>query len=422
MTMNFAGSSGLVRCLALGLSVFMLSPAAYAQSTKISEAAILQAAVQASPAYQSVYKDAAFEKADAEQAGKLANPTVELGAVRTTSRADDTNSYDVEIEQPLKFSQMTGKRSALSNALYQQAELREQHGLLQAYWNAKTLYAKAWQAQEKTRLYTDFQKRAQEISRRIEKFVAAGQSPVSEGSLFTGDAAKFGSDLEKIKTEEQLLRLQLEKATGINLTNAELAKPSLLAFNTDVSQLEAHARQNASLVRLLEADLQAAERQRQAASADSFVPEIAPRFIYGRNPDDDEESVGVGVVLTIPLWDQNQTERKKANAAKQYAQRQLDSLQALPLSERLKRISETLDQLDRRIVALEKEALPNYRKAFTQAQKSFNAGQTDAAALWQIRERLFDSEQEALQAILDAVEARHILSLETGALPQEVTQ
>lgn len=394
---------------------------ALAEIQSISEMKILSAAMQASPDYQAVFKSAAEEKADAEQEGRLENPTLDLQSVRTSTPGDDTQSYDIEIEQPLKLSQLTGTRNMFSSALYERAELREQHGILQAYWSIKTLYARAWQAQEQAKLYTDFQKRAQDVSDKIGKSVKAGQTPVSEGSLFAGDVAKFGSDFEKIKADSGQLRLQLEKATGLNLSSVELEKPVLPLVERDIAVLENQAHQNASLVRLLERDLRAAERQKNAALADSALPEIAPRFIYGRNPDENEDSVGFGVVLTIPLWDRNQSERQKADASKLYAQRQLDTLQTLPLSERLVRIVDAVDRLDRRITALNDEALPNYRKGFTQAQKSFNAGQTDAAALWQIRERLFETEQEALGAVLESIEARRILSLETGIMPQEVT-
>lgn len=399
----------------------LASTRAFAETQSITEAQVLSAAMQTSPDYQAVFKDAAFDKADAEQEGRLDNPTLELQSVRTSTPGDDTQSYDLEIKQPFKLSQLTGTRNSYANALYERAELREQHGILQAYWSIKTLYARAWQAQEQENLYADFQKRAQDVSNKINKSVKAGQTPISEGSLFAGDVSKFGSDLEKIKSESAQLRLQLEKATGLNLSDVMLEKPALPAVEKDIAALENQARQNASLVRLLETDLRAAERQKNAALADSTLPEIAPRFIYGRNPDENEDSVGFGVVLTIPLWDRNQSERQKSDASKLYAQRQLDTLQTLPLSERLVRIVDAVDRLDRRITALNDEALPNYRKGFTQAQKSFTAGQTDAAALWQIRERLFETEQEALDAMLDSIEARRILSLETGIIPQEVT-
>lgn len=410
----------IILILAVAGMAFLPSPAA-AGAQVVSEAHVLQAAMQYSPDFQAVVRDGAFEKADAGQAGRLDNPTVELNAVRTSTAGSDENSFDLEIEQPFKLSQLTGQRARLSNVLFEQAELRQQHGMLEAFWRTKMLYAQVWQLQEQAKLYADFQKRAADVARQVGKAVKDGQTPVSEGSLFTGDAAKLASDLENIKAQESDLRLQLSKVTGLTLTDAVLEKPVLLPLNTDIAYLEGQARENASLVRLLETDLLAAQRQKQAALADSGAPEIAPRFIYGRNSDANEDTIGLGVVLTIPLWDQNQSQRQKANAAQLYTQRQLDTLQTLPLSERLRRIVDAIDRLDRRVRILETEALPNYRKGFAQVQKSYRAGQADAVALWQIRERLFVTEQEALKATLEAVAAHRILSLETGILPQGVT-
>lgn len=421
MTINHDAEPSPVRGMAIGLVLCLLSSPAMAKTTPLNEAQILRAAMEASPEIQAIYRDSAFDKADAEQMGRLTNPNIDINAVRTSTPGGDENSYEVEIEQPLKLSQLTGTRLALSNALFEQAELRQQHAILQAYWSTKALYAQTWQAQEQARLYTEFQKQARDTSAKIGKSVKAGQTPISEGSLFAGDVAKFGSDLEKIKARESGLRLQLEKATGLDLAAHALDKPTLPAFNTDIAALEAEARQNASLIRLLETDLKTAERQKYAALADAAAPEISPRLIYGRNRDADEDSIGMGVVLTIPLWDANQTERRKAEAARIFASRQLDTLQTLPLSLRLGRVVDAMERLDTRIGMLEKDALPNYRKGFAQAMKSYNAGQTDAAALWQIRERLFGTELESLDAILETIEARRTLSLETGILPQEVT-
>ena len=410
--LTFAGMA-LLPCFAFAKPV---------ESEIISERQVIQAAMQSSPDIQGVLKDAANAKADADQEGRLANPTAKFDAIRTSTPGDDNNSFDVEIEQPLKLSQLTGTRTMLSNTLFEQASLREQHGMIQAIWNVRMLYADVWKLQEQERLYTEFKKRAEDVSAKINKAVKAGQTPISEGSLFQGDVAKFSSDLEQIKARQAQLRLQLEKSTGLSLLGRKLEKPELDTIKNDIAELEKSAQANASLVRLLETDLIAAERKKNAAVADSVGPEIAPRFIYGRNNDAREDSVGVGVVLTFPLWDRNQAERQKADAEKRFAQSQLDSFQQMPLGERLSRILESIDRLDRRIDTLGKDALPNYRRAFSQAQKSFGAGQMNAAALWQIRERLFETESQAIDAHLEALESRRLLSLETGTLPQEVTQ
>lgn len=409
---------GAVLALVL-CSVFLPRPV-WAKDAVVTEMQMLQAAMQHSPSFQAVYQNAAFDTADADQVARLDNPVVELKAERQSSPGEKSTGYDVELEQPFKLSHLTGTRFIWSQALLKQADLRQKQGIIQAYWEIRLLYARVWQLQEKIRLYREFRNSARDTATRIAKAVKAGQQPVSEQSLFTGDVARFESDLEQVSAEELQARLQLEKATGIVLRDKRLARPVLKEWERNITVLEQEARQNASLVRLLEADLYVAEKQKNAALADSILPEIAPRFIYNRNPRLNEDAVGVGVVLTIPLWDRQQSERQKADANRVYAQRQLDTLQVLPLSERIARIANAMQRLDKRITLFEKDVLPQYRKGFSQALRSFNAGQIDAAALWQIRERLFDTESDALEAVVNAVETRRLLSLETGILPSEV--
>lgn len=412
----------LLPALMLGMAfVPSLTSTSFASSIEVSEQSILQSSMQYNPDVQAILRAAAEEKADAEQEGRLENPTVDMSRTSTSTPGGDNASIDIEIEQPLKLSQLTGTRLLHSSALLERANLRQQHGFIQAYWSVKTLYAQTWAAQEKVRLLTQFLKQAEQASSQIQKSVKAGQKPISEGSLFKGDVAKFEGDLAKAEADFTRLKTNLEKSSGLVLAGSKLPSPALTGVPLETAELEQKARNNASLISLLEADLKAAERQKIAAIADSTAPEIAPRFIYGRNDDVNEDSVGFGVVLTIPFWDRNANERQKADAAKRYAQSQLDSFQKIPLSQRLQSYLDEVERLDTRLERLENKALPNYRKAFKQAQKSFNVGQTDSAALWQIRERLMQTELEAIDSTLDAISIRQILSLETGMLPDEVT-
>jgi outer membrane protein TolC len=400
--------------------VTVIPSLAFAQKETVDEAQIFKAAMLYSPAFQAAFFNGEMERAHAEQEGRLENPTLDLSVVRKNNRGNNSHNYDVEIEQPLKISQISGARRALSNELFERASLREQHSMIQSYWEYKLLYAQAWEMQELVKLYQDFQDRARETSSQINQSVRAGQTPISEGSLFEGDVAKFGGDLEKAQAEFLRLRLMLEKATGIDLEGKDFAKPSLQEISEDLSSFEEEAYRNASLVRLLEADLRKAEKKGRAERMDAAGADIAPRIIYGRSPNDDEDVLGLGVVLTIPLWDQNQSERRIADAQKLYARRQLDTLQQVPLSQRLERILSMINRVDRRIESLEKEALIHYRKGFSQAQKSFRAGQINATALWQVREILFETEREALGVIIEAIEARRLLSLEVGLMPMNI--
>lgn len=378
--------------------------------------------MQNSADFQAVYQTEAFEKADSEQINRWENPELDFSAILTSIPGEkDETSFELEIEQPLRFSQLNGKRSAYAKALFERAEIRQQHGIIQAYWAIKTLYAQTWLIQQRAELYQEFSANAKKTAHIMDRAVNAGQTAISEGSLFAGDMAKFESDLEAIQAEQYQLQYALEKATGLNLSGKVLEQPSLPVLDGSPQEWETQALANPSLVRLLSADLSAAKKQQSLAITDGTAPQIAPRFIYGRNQNDREESIGLGIAVTIPLWDSNQNERQKAQANHIYAQRQLDTLQSLPLSERLNRIHESMIRLDKRLEKLKNQAIPNYRRSFEQAQKSFNAGQTDAMTLWQIRERLFSTEQDVLQAVLDALEARRILSLETGTIPQEVT-
>ena len=52
----------------------------------------------------------------------------------------------------------------------------------------------------------------------------------------------------------------------------------------------------------------------------------------------------------------------------------------------------------------------------------FRQGQADALEVWQVREKLLSSENEALDALAQAVNARGALEVELGGKIEEVRQ
>jgi outer membrane protein TolC len=64
--------------------------------------------------------------------------------------------------------------------------------------------------------------------------------------------------------------------------------------------------------------------------------------------------------------------------------------------------------------------LPGYRKSYELTRSMFRQGQADALEVWQVREKLLTSENEALDALAQAVTARGALELELGGKLEEI--
>lgn len=150
------------------------------------------------------------------------------------------------------------------------------------------------------------------------------------------------------------------------------------------------------------------------------MPEIGPRLIYSRSPDGDEKSYGVGIGLRIPLWNQNDAERKRANAELRQAKSEADLFANLPQKEVIGELQQSATTMQGRADSYFENILPGYRKSYELTRSMFRQGQADALEVWQVREKLLTSENEALDALAEAVNARGALELELGGKLEEI--
>ena len=63
---------------------------------------------------------------------------------------------------------------------------------------------------------------------------------------------------------------------------------------------------------------------------------------------------------------------------------------------------------------------PSYRQSYELSKKMFQNGQISAIELWQIREKLYQTDKESIQSFLDYLSARNDLELEIGGKLEEV--
>ena len=376
---------------------------------------------------ESLQKNTSLFRAQREYEDKLAtatetklldNPEMNIDATRASG--ENGTGTDIELTQPLKFSQISGARYGYAEALSNVASTEQKYEILKVINETTVLYTQAWLLSERKKLYENYADDAEKMKKLVSASAGQGQTSPAASHLFSSDAAKLRADANAVQAELRQARTNLARLTGRSYQLAELQRPAFVTVPEDTEKLLTFAKEQSNLRNVVKSRIDAAERRLSVAEQDAALPEIGPRLIYSRSPDGDQKSYGIGVALRIPLWNQNDAERKRANAELRQVKSEADLFVNLPQKDLIGELQQSATALQGRADSYFDSILPGYRKSYELTRSMFRQGQADALEVWQVREKLLTSENEALDALAQAVNARGALELELGGKLEEI--
>lgn len=375
----------------------------------------------------SLQKNTSLFRAQREYEDKLAtatetklldNPEMNIDATRASG--ENGTGADIELTQPLKFSQLSGARYGYAEALSNVASTEQKYEILKVINETTVLYTQVWLLSERKKLYENYADDAEKMKKLVSASAGQGQTSPAASHLFSSDAAKLRADANAVQAELRQARTNLARLTGRSYQLAELQRPAFVTVPEDTEKLLTFAKEQSNLRNVVKSRIDAAERRLSVAEQDAALPEIGPRLIYSRSPDGDQKSYGIGVALRIPLWNQNDAERKRANAELRQVKSEADLFVNLPQKDLIGELQQSATALQGRADSYFDSILPGYRKSYELTRSMFRQGQADALEVWQVREKLLTSENEALDALAQAVNARGALELELGGKLEEI--
>jgi outer membrane protein TolC len=157
------------------------------------------------------------------------NPEFKVTGGRTSESEGVGSEFEFEIEQPLRPSDF-GLRKTYANALRAAANLEQQADVLRLLNATAVVYYRAWSLQERGAILARARGQADDVLETIEQQLAAGQSNVSQRSIFEAEAARFSAELLAVRGEQAGAQAELERATGTRLSDVRLATPTFPAL------------------------------------------------------------------------------------------------------------------------------------------------------------------------------------------------
>lgn len=402
----------------LAIVAILFSTPSYAEPTALTLDQVIKESLQKNTSLFQAQRDYDDKLATATETTLLDNPELQVDAVR--AKGQGGIGTDLEFTQPLKFSQISGARVGYADALANVASMEQKYEILKVINETTVLYTQVWLLSERKKLYENYANDADKMKKLVKESAGQGQTSPAASHLFSSDAAKLRADANAVDAELRRTRTELARLTGRSFQQAQLERPSFVSVPNDTEKLTAFAQTQSNLRNLIKNRIQTAELRLNVAQQDAAMPEFGPRAFYSRSPNGDEQSYGIGVALRIPLWNQNDGERKRAHAELRQARSEENLYAGLPQQDVIGELQQSAVALQERADSYFESILPGYRKSYELTRSMFRQGQADALEVWQVREKLLTSENEGLDALAQAVNARGTLELELGGKIEEI--
>jgi len=376
---------------------------------------------------RSLHYNPEFARLDAALADKLgraieaevkSNPSFKVGAGYVSKKSEDGGAFEVEVEQPLRPSDF-GLRRTYAVALRAAANLEQKADVLRVLNSTAVIYYRAWALQERAALLGSARAQAEDVLTTIQQQLEAGQSNVSQRSIFEAETARFAAELIAVRGELAGAVAELGGDTGLAASELRLVRP---AFGTlpSTAALSAFAQSRSGIRRVALARRAAAAKSLTVARADAVFPEFVPGLAASYARPERELSFGVTIAGRIPIWDRNLGEVTRAQGALDAADRELKSIDRGSFDRETSARRQQLLGLQARADAFRDQVIPAYRAAYEATLAQFRAGQASTLQLFEVQKSLVEAQEKAFEYVVEALSARTHLEQHIGGRIEEV--
>ena len=393
-------------------------PTSPARAGQLTLNEVLQRSLRFNPEIAKLDATLADKLGRASEAEVKLNPTFKVTAGRTSERGAVGTELELEAEQPLRPSDF-GLRKTYATALRAAANLEQQADVLRVLNATANVYYRAWALQEHGALLTRARGQADDALGTIQQQLEAGQSNISQRSIFEAEVARFSAELLAVRGEQAAAQAELERAIGARSAGLQLLQPTFPPLPSTAA-MAAFAESRSGLRRIALAQRAAAAQGLRVARADAVFPEFAPGLITRYGSRNDEANFGITIAGRIPIWDRNQGAVTRERGALAAAERELASFDRISLDRSIGARRQQLLNLEARAAAFGDRVIPAYRAAYDATLSQFRAGQASTLQLFEVQKSLVDAEEKSFEYAVEALSARTHLEQLIGGRIEEV--
>lgn len=345
---------------------------------------------------------------------KLLNPELEY------EYNIDGKEHEVTLSQPFRFSDVTLSRLSYRDILNDLNTAEAKLDLLRIYHQISRSYYDLYVMQEQ-------KKYKQEHLNFLNKVSHIVHRSINHNNLSTAEIYAFDADILSTQTElgilkEDLSNGQIAFARFLNISDKKitLKQPPLITVPVSLNKILEKINEMPSQRRMLELQRKQAGAQLTIIAQDRYAPVISPKVVYGYNRQEKEDGWKVGLSLSIPLWNRQDGAYSALKAREKSAKIQLASLDNVSFNEIISRAYKRLSAQATAVRKYAKEILPDYRQSVNKMETSFANGRFTVFDVWQIREKYLNAQEQYLNALKNALEAKIELEMLIGTRLEDI--
>ena len=294
----------------------------------------------------------------------------------------------------------------LRGALRAAANLEQQADVLRVLNATAVLYYRAWALQERARCSRGARAQADDVLATIQQQLEAGQSNVSQRSIFEAEAARFSAELLAVRGEQAGAQAELERATGMRSGRVCVSSRPRFRRCPSTRRWPRLPKADPASGGSRSRSARPPRRASRVARADAVFPEFAPGLVTNYGSRNDEADVGITIAGRIPIWDRNQGEITRAQGALEAADRELASFDRVSLERSIGARRQQLLNLQARAAAYRDQVIPAYRAAYDATLAQFRAGQASTLQLFEVQKSLVEAQEKSFEYAVEALSAR----------------
>jgi outer membrane protein TolC len=303
-----------------------------------------------------------------------------------------------------------GARRGYANAIRATKDAERKAQLLDLSHDAARAYVDLWAAQANMDLLDGVIRDAKRQSKTVTAAAAQGIADKSEADIFTTEAAEMELKKTALAAQRQTFLTAFVRLAGLPMADYRLDKPASAHLPDNAAAVLSQADSETSVRSILSGRQSVAERRLAVARVDASFPMISPRAVVGHDSDNNSTSLMLGIHYALPVWSQNQAEILRAQADVGSTESALRALDKNDFPTVLRTAWQAARDNEAVAAKYESSIVPSWRKIQTLTEKKLGMGQASVFDLWQVRNRLLETQTQALAAQRTALES--VLTLE----------
>nr|QIM10337.1 hypothetical protein PlAlph_0910 [uncultured Alphaproteobacteria bacterium] len=345
---------------------------------------------------------------------KLSNPEIEY------EYNIDGKEHEVTLSQPFRLSDITLKQLSYRSILKELNCTEAKLDLLRIYHQVSRSYYDLYVLQEQKKYKQEHLKFLNKVSQTVHRSINHNNLSTAEIYAFDADILSTQTELDVLK--EDLNNGQIAFARFLNISDKKmtLKQPPQITVPVSLKKILQKTDEYPSQHRMLELQRKQAGEKLEILAQDRYAPIISPKVVYGYNRQERKDDLKVGLSLSIPLWNRQDGAYSALKAKKKSATIQLESQDKVSFN---KIISNAYKKLSVQAAAVNKYAkviLPDYRKSVNKMETSFANGRFTVFDVWQIREKYLNAQEQYLNALKNALEAKIELEILIGTRLEDI--